>query len=83
MTHQIGKYNVTIYPDTVFDKGKAYCLVVIDKFSEKNEYDGHKHFYFTYVPGPEEFTEGTLDSLWDFPVGTRVTGQRIIWTAQQ
>lgn len=83
MISNIGRYTLVVYQDPVLNENKKYYLVTIDKFSEKNDYDGHKHFYFTYLPSLEEFTEENLDALWVFPVGARITGQRVIWTVQQ
>lgn len=83
MTYKIGQYNLAVYQDPVREGDKYYYLVVIDKFSKQNEHIGHKYFYFTYIPTSGEFTEENLDTLWDFPAATRITGQRIIWTTQE
>ena len=45
MTKQIGRFNVTVYPDGAMQHGQWLALIVIDEFSSNDKPLGHRAYY--------------------------------------
>ena len=78
---KIGNFNVDVYYDKIYDKdGKPWILVVVDKFTPTGTYVGKKSFYFSpqafYM---RSFHSDELQSLWELPDNTKITGGRWVW----
>ena len=78
---RIGNFLVNVYWDkNLDDNGKQWNLVVIDKFSPTGTYIGKKSFYFTpYALIMRGFYRDELQSLWEMPNNTKITGGRWVW----
>lgn len=78
---KIGNFNIDVYYDKNYDKeGRPWNLVVIDKFTPTGTYVGKKSFYFTpYALIMRGFYKDELQSLWELPDNTKITGGRWVW----
>lgn len=80
-TQRIGNFIVNVHWDENLDNnGRAWNLVVLDKFSPTGTYVGKKSFYFSpHALYMRNFHADELQSLWELPDNTKITGGRWVW----
>lgn len=81
MAYKLGNFILDVhYDESLDDNGRPWNLVIINKFSPTGDYIGKKTFYFSpYALLMRSFYKDELQSLWEMPDNTKITGGRWVW----